>query len=236
LPFFVAIGTALLFSSVIWILYLSLEPYVRRHWPQALVSWNRLLMGQWRDPLVGRDLLFGVILGVVWITILQVRGLLAMRAGSSPNLYSTDYLMGGRQALGAWLVNIPTAIQATVLFFFLLFVLRVLLRKEWLAAIVFVGLWVTLKTLGSDYPWIEGPAWTLLYAVAVIVVFRFGFVALAAGIFATDMLLNVPLTLDFSAWYLSSVLLPLLSLAALAVWGFYHSLAGQKLWQGDVFG
>jgi len=58
---------------------------------------------------------------------------------------------------------------------------------------------------------------------------------LAVGIFATDMLLNVPLTLDFSAWYFSSALLPLLSVAALAVWGFYNALAGQKLWQGDVF-
>jgi serine/threonine-protein kinase len=234
LPFALAISTALFFSGLIWILYLSLEPYVRRHWPQALVSWSRLLMGQLRDPLVGRDLLFGVILGVVWILIFEVRGVLTMRNGAPPEFYSTDYLMGGRHALGAWLIHIPGAIQGTLLFFFLLFVLRVLLRK-WLAAIVFVAICATMKTLGSDYPWIEGSAWTLLYGFAAIVVFRFGFVALAVGIFATDMLLNVPLTLDFSSWYLSSALLPLLSLAALAVWGFYNSLAGQKLWKTEAF-
>jgi serine/threonine-protein kinase len=235
LPFNLAVSTALFCSGLVWMLYLSLEPYVRRHWPQTLVSWSRLLIGQLRDPLVGRDVLFGVILGTVWIVIFHVRGLLTMRNGASPQFYSTDYLVGGRQALGAWLLHIPGAIQGTLLFFFLLFVLRVLLRKEWLAAIVFVALWVALKTLGSDYPWIEAPAWALLYGVAAFVVFRFGFVALAVGIFATDMLLNVPLTLDFSAWYFSSALLPLLSVVALAVWGFYTSLAGQKLWQGDVF-
>src|SRR5271156_1644683 len=38
-PFTMAISTALFFSGLIWLLYLSLEPYVRRHWPQALVSW-----------------------------------------------------------------------------------------------------------------------------------------------------------------------------------------------------
>jgi len=235
LPFFLAISTALFCSGLIWMLYLSLEPYVRRHWPQTLVSWNRLLMGQLRDPLVGRDVLFGVILGIIWIVIFQVRGLLTMKNGAPPEFYSTDYLMGGRRALGAWLLHIPGAIQGTLLFFFLLFVLRVLLRKEWLAAIVFVGLWVALKTLGSDYPWIEAPAWALLYGVAAFVVFRFGFVPLAVGLFVTDMLLNVPVTVDFSSWYATGSLLPLLSVVALAVWGFYNALAGQKLWQGDVF-
>ena len=236
LPFVLAVSTALFYSGFMWTLYLSLEPYVRRHWPQTLVSWTRLLMGQLRDPLVGRDVLFGVILADVWLLIFQTGHALMIRQGESPELHSTDYLMGGRAALGAWLLNIPTCVQGTLLFFFLLFVLKVLLRKEWLAAIVFVALWVTLKTLGSDYPWIDGSTWALLYGVAAIVVLRFGFVALAVGLFATDMLLNVPLTLDFSVWYASASLLPLFSLVALAVWGFYNALAGQKLWQGDLFG
>jgi len=235
LPFSVSISTALFYSGLMWILYLSLEPYVRRHWPQTLVSWSRLVMGRLRDPLVGRDVLFGVMLGIVLVLIFRVGRVLEMNKGAAPELNSTDYLIGGRHVLGAWLFHIPGAIQGTLLFFFLLFVLRVLLRKEWLAAIMFVAIWTTLKTLGSDYPWIEGPAWTLIYAVAALVVFRAGFVALAVGLFVTDMLLNVPLTLDFSAWYASTTLLPLLIVAALAVWGFYNALAGQKLWKTELF-
>jgi hypothetical protein len=137
--------------------------------------------------------------------------------------------------LGALLFQIPDSIEATLLFFFLLFVLRVTLRKEWLAAIVFVAIWVTLKTLGSDYPWIDGCANATLYGGATIVVFRSGFVTLGVGIFTTELLANVPVTLDFSAWYFGSVWLVVLGLAALAAWGFYNSLAGQKLWQGDLF-
>ena len=235
LPFTVAVSTALFFSSLMWILYLSLEPYVRRHWPQTLVSWSRMVMGQLRDPLVGRDLLFGVILGDVLVLIFRLGRALIISKGAAPELNSTDYLIGGRHALGAVLYHIPGAIQGTLLFFFLLFVLRVLLRKEWLAVIVFVAIWATLKTLGSDYPWIDASSWTLLYGVAAIVVFRFGFVALAVGLFVTDMLLNVPLTLDFSTWYATTTLLPLLSVAALAIWGFYNALAGQKLWKSELF-
>ncbi len=236
LPLVLAVSTALFFSGLMWILYLSLEPYVRRNWPQTLVSWSRLLMGRLRDPLVGRDLLFGVILGVVWILIFEALTALMMRLGGSPGLFSTDYLLGGRAALGAWFINIPGSIQGTLLFFFLIFVLRVILRKDWLAAIAFVAIWVTLKTLGANYPWIEAPAMALLYGTAAIVLLRFGFVALAAGIFTTDLLLNVPLTVDFSAWYLTSTLLPLLSVAALAIFGFYTALGGRKLWQSDLFG
>ena len=55
------------------------------------------------------------------------------------------------------------------------------------------------------------------------------------AIFSTDLLLNVPLTLDFSAWYVGNALFPLLSVVALAVWGFYNSLAGRKLWEADLF-
>jgi predicted Ser/Thr protein kinase len=234
-PFTMAISTALFFAGLIWVLYLSLEPYVRRHWPQALVSWSRVVMGRLRDPLVGRDVLFGVILGVVWMLIFEVAQLLTMGKGGPPQFFSVNYLLGGRHVLGAFFYQIPDSIEATLLFFFLLFVLRVLLRKEWLAAVVFVAVWVTLKTLGSDYPWIEGSAYALLYGGAAIVVFRVGFVTLGIGIFTTELLSNVPLTLDFSAWYLSSAWLPLLALGALAVWGFYNSLAGQKLWKAELF-
>ena len=235
LPAILAVSTALYFSGMTWLMYLALEPYVRRHWPQTIVSWSRLLLGQVRDPLLGRDLLLGVILGVVWILIFQVRMVLNIRAGSFPELNSTDYLMGGRMALGAWLAHIPGSIQGTLLFFFLLLILRVVLRKEWLAAMAFVVIWVILKTLGSDYPMTDGVAWTLLYSVAAIVVLRFGLIPLAVGLFATDMLLNVPLTLDPSAWYMAAAFLPLLSIAAIAVWGFYNALAGQKLWQEEMF-
>jgi len=49
-------------SCLIWVLNIALEPYVRRRWPATLVSWSRLLAGDFRDPLVGRDVLAGCFL------------------------------------------------------------------------------------------------------------------------------------------------------------------------------
>jgi serine/threonine-protein kinase len=46
------LGRALFWAAFLWLLYMALEPAVRRRWPRILVSWNRFLDGDTRDPLV----------------------------------------------------------------------------------------------------------------------------------------------------------------------------------------
>ena len=73
----------------------------------------------------------------------------------------------------------------------------------------------------------------LVYAIAVVVVVRFGLVALACGLFTVEMLGNVALSADFSTWYMSTSLLALLTVVAITGWGFYHSLGGEPLLQPE---
>ena len=63
---FVAIATASGFAVVVWCLYLALEPFVRRYWPEALISSTRVLSGQIRDGIVGRDVLIGIAVACLW--------------------------------------------------------------------------------------------------------------------------------------------------------------------------
>ncbi len=228
--FVTAISTSLFLAGLVLVLYLALEPYVRRRWPQGIISWSRLLMGQFRDPLVGRDLLFGVLLGLTWTLLYLLRQVLTLRLGDSPGLYSATYLTGARPALAAWLMHVPLSIQSTLVFFFVFLVFRVILRKEWLAAIAFVALFASMKLVGSDFLKVEAVLQVLVYATAVLVVIRFGLVALAAGMFSADVLLNVPLTADLSNWYAANGVLVTLSILALASWGFYTALGGRSPW------
>ena len=232
--FIIAVSTALFVSGMTWMLYLALEPWVRRRWPQTIISWSRVLSGQFRDPLAGRDILFGVMLGVVWILIFQFRYVLMMRMGAAPALPQAEYLAGGREALGAWLMQVPASIFGTLQFFFLLLGLKVLLRKDWLAAIAFVAIFALPRGFTSSYLPVELPAWILIYAIAVLIVYRFGLIPLACAIFTVNMLANVPFTADFSAWYAATSVLALLSILALAAWGFYHSLGGEPLWRPEI--
>jgi serine/threonine-protein kinase len=230
----IAVSTALFISGITWMLYLALEPWVRRRWPHTIISWSRLLSGQFRDPLAGRDILFGVMLGMAWILIVQIGSIAMTHMGAAPSLAQVEYLAGGRQALGAWLLQILASIIGTLQFFFLLLGLKFLLRKDWLAAIAFIAFFVVPKGLASSYVPVEVPMWILIYAIAVLIVYRFGLVPLACAIFTVDMLSNVPFTADFSAWYMSTFALTLLSVVALAGWGFYQSLGGEPLWRPEL--
>jgi len=49
------------------------------------------------------------------------------------------------------------------------------------------------------------------------------------------VLLSVPCTFEVSNWYATSSLAVVLSFVAIADWGFYTSLGGQKLFHGDLF-
>ena len=78
------------------------------------------------------------------------------------------------------------------------------------------------------------PLLTLLSAIAVIIVLRFGFVPLACAIFTINLMANVPFSADFSAWYMPASILALFSVVALAGWGFYNSLGGEPLWSPEL--
>ena len=229
--FVLAVSTGLFISGAMFVLYLALEPYVRRHWPQAIVSWSRLTAGRIRDPLVGRDTLWGVLLGVVWSLLVGLGLLFLKRTGDTPDLPSTSLLLGGRQVVGIWLLNVVQCIVATLEFFFVLFLLRIVLRNKWLAAAGFVAIWTTLNTLQAHHPEIMAPVWLVVFSIAAFAVTRFGLITLAVGIFTANILLGVPYSLDFSVWYADSSLAVLLSFVVIAVWGFYHSLGGQPLWK-----
>jgi hypothetical protein len=217
------------------VLYLALEPYVRRNWPQTIISWTRFQTGGFRDPLVGRDLLFGVLLGMFWLLVFTLYGFFMIRLGDSPQLTNPEFLQGTREAVALGLVTVVSSIRTTLVFFFLIVLLRVLVRNRWVAAAIFVLLFTLTKVLGSDHPLIDTPFWLVIYGVAAFAVVRFGLVALAIAVLTVDVLLNVPITLDFSNWYAVRTVCVLLSVAAIAAWGFYTSLAGQRLWKDELF-
>jgi serine/threonine protein kinase len=230
-----ALSTGLFVSAAIWLLYLALEPYVRRNWPQTIISWTRFISGRFRDPLVGRDLLFGVLLGIFWAFVFELGSLSLLRAGARPQLANAEFLLGVREAIAIGLVTIVSSIQTTLVFFFLLVLLRVLVKNRWVAAAIFVLLFAGPKVLGSDHPLIETPVWLIIYGIAAFAVVRFGLIVLAMAVLTVDVLLNIPITLDFSNWYAGRALCVVLGFMLIAAWGFYTSLAGHRLWKDDLF-
>lgn len=184
---------------------------------------------------MARDILFGLVLGSIWSLIFELGHIAVARLGGSPDLPSSDYLMGGRQALGAGLAHVPNSVQTTLIFFFLIFLLRVMLRKQWLAVATFTLIFTVLRWLTSVNPLVDVPVQFLVYGIAAVVVVRFGLIALAMGIFAANTTLSTPMTTNFSVWYATSPLAALLLVLGLAIWSFHTALAGRPLFKQELF-
>jgi hypothetical protein len=220
----------------IWAAYIALEPFVRRHWPHLLFSWSRLLSGQFRDPLVGSDLLigvaFGALMGIIRETFFALPAWFNL-PGLSPRGFDRSTLGGPLELAGAVLTTLGSALALSLLTILLIFLLRMILRKDWLAILVAVLL-LTLGGLGftgaqqvSIFVALARAA--LANGLLVFVVFRYGLLASMALGFTANLILNFPLTLDFSHWYAGNSLAALLVIFALAAFGFYTSLAGRPL-------
>jgi Protein kinase domain len=228
-----AAGNALLAGAQLWIAYIAVEPFVRRHWPRTIITWTRVLGGGLRDPLVGRDILLGLLVGIGYDLIIAAAGTLEMRQGEPPSRAIAPWALTGFLAFSShWLNHLVGAVTASFLFLLLLFLLRLLLRKEWLAAIAFVVVFAGIRGPAGEHPLIETAMYTLIYGILVALMLGYGFLAVMVCVFVTDLVANLAFTTDFSAWYGSTSLLTVLSLIAISLFAFRTSTAGKPLFGG----
>jgi hypothetical protein len=235
--FVMAAGLALWNAGFLWLAYVALEPFGRRRWPNLLIAWNRVLAGCFRDPLVGRDLLAGCVMGVVWVLLNFLRYPAASWSGARPTepqagvFLGTMYLLSGAHATVA---GVSGLLNSSVFWgfgeLFWLFLLRVLLKSTWAAATVFTVLMSAgYYSFGADSPLINGAFTVLLFGATAFVTLRFGPVAVAAQFFFGCVLMGFPITTQLSTWYSGIGLTGLGLLLALTLYAFYTSLGGQPL-------
>ncbi len=233
--FFHGLSLAVLVACVCWLFYLAIEPYIRRLWPHALVSWVRVLDGRFRDQLVGRDVLFGVLAGSGFQLLVQAWPLASRWFGIAPP--SLDELgptflelhkLGGLRFAFANLASIPVAsfvVPAAMIVSLLL--LRAVLRKQWLAIGAFVLVWTYLPASANPYVALVFSA--MQNIVFLIVFLRFGFLTLLVANFVQGLLMLYPMTFDFTRWYAANTILVLIVLAWLTAYGFRVALAGRSV-------
>ncbi len=234
---------ALLSAGFIWLLYIALEPFVRRRWPNALVGWSRLLAGSFRDPLVGRDLVLGCTGAAVIALVLSVERHVASWAGvpQGPPITSNLVLFKGA---GATIGTVASEVGAALFFalglLFLFFLLRLLLRRDWAAAALFVLLWTAIGIFSPESGFSSGSLLLsvgtagIFYGGGLFVLLRFGLLAFAAEYVFIDLLTSFPITTQLSAWYSGIGIAGVMLLLGLAGYGFYTSLGGQPLFQSKL--
>jgi serine/threonine-protein kinase len=252
-------GPVLVFfvPSFAWVLYIALEPHVRRVWPELMIGWSRLLAGSVRDPLVGRDVLVGVLVaigdGLTLALHLQLRQWSGrppqFPVGASSNPFdgmaaSSDLLLGGRFALSrivGSVMNIPVwgGIMMTCL---LLLALYLLLRRRSFAIAALIlgftlihvithGGWL-LAYAPADYfapSVVDIAMFAAAHTAVVLIAVRFGLLTMLVASFVSTLLTMMPITIDSSVPYASSSRLVLATVIVLAAFGWHTALAGRPM-------
>ena len=237
-----ALAKSLLLSAEIWVLYQALEPYVRRRCPERIISWTRLLAGRWRDPLVGRDLLIGCVAGVVPLTVIGAllvlfRAILGLQTPFFPvPPGSLESYLGACLAGGELCNALVAGINMGMLFVILPLLLWVCLRRQQWANVATLVIWAGFFHLC----WDGGANWsflayaTLLTAVMLWVTIRFGLLASTGMFFCIILLMDLPSTADWSAWYAGTAFFGNLLIGVLALCSFLLALAGRPLLRDDL--
>jgi serine/threonine-protein kinase len=234
--FLAHLSFAVFTAFFLWVLYVALEPFVRKRWPQRIISWSRLLAGGYRDPLVGRDILIGAVFGVSMILLGLLTAIGLRWIGRPPVLtYNPgSYNIGNHLFMGKFLSQMTAGIFLSFFSLFLLLLFMMVLRRERLA---FAMLWLLLaivNTLIGQVHVLMIPFAALSAFLVVFVLYRFGLLAAVAAFFFAHLWVFYPMTTELTAWYAMDFLMGLTICVALAVFGFYTSLAGQPLFSGKL--
>ena len=226
-----ALSFAAFVAGLFWSLYIAIEPYVRRHWPDALISWNRVQSGRLRDPLVASHVLAGIaaagLLGV-FMRSLQLSGSRLWgpwSLNSSPltPLNSVAFFAG--QMLEG--LAFPTLI--VIGFLFIVVLLRLLIRRMIVAdiagSLLFAALGLNASN-GLPENIVRVATNALGFYALVWTLRRFGLLATWVLLAAVGLSQQVPLTL--STWYTSRALVELAILTAIAAWALWVILSTQR--------
>lgn len=230
--FILAVSVSLFFGMLTWLLYVALEPYVRRYWPETLISWSRFLSGKFSDPVVARDVLLGTLFGLASAALEQLQPFVEGWLGKAPQRplgLSTAYaLEGWKGSLATVLSQASASFSDALVIFFLFFILRLVFRRNWLAALV-MSLLFSIPSLGAQNPLIDVLFTAPFFWIYLFILYRFGLVALTVLFFVDQLADNMPLGTPLRAWYTEGGLVAIITILAVAFYGFYVSRAGKPV-------
>jgi serine/threonine-protein kinase len=227
-------GQPLWAAGILWLLYLALEPYVRRFWPTTLVSWSRMMSGQWRDPLLGRDVLFGIALGALINVAALASIYLSMRLGyaRTPPLPDLRMLLGTDIVIARALGHVFEAVLNALFAVFGMVLLKMIFKRERLAVGFAIGLTLLVAMRGifdGGAPLINGIVVLLIVTTVVFTIQKLGLVATVMLFLTNEMMSSAAVTLDSSRWFFGNSVLIVAIPVALACYAFYVSRGGEPL-------
>jgi hypothetical protein len=144
-----------------------------------------------------------VAVGSILYAFIQARDSMAAGSDGLDTFSGLYYLQGTRYWLGGVVAHAAEAITAGLMIFCLLFGPRVVLRRDWIAAIVGgIAFTAMQNDLANSINWqAEYLALAVAITALLFVLLRFGLLVTVAAVFTINTFGNMGLGTDWSAWY-----------------------------------
>ena len=226
-----AFSDCLATGVIFMVLFLALEPALRVRWPHSLITWNRVLAGRWSDPQVGSHILIGLALGTAMIVFGFAHDASTV-ASEGVDTFSGLYLLQGTRFWIAGIFGRATeGISTGLIFFFGIFGLRTLLRKDWLAAIVGGILFSVVQgDLVNSLNWQAQLAiYVVIITCLVFALLRFGLLVTIVAVFALNTVNGITLGTDWSTWYAPTGFATIGLVLGITAMAFRNTLGAREL-------
>jgi hypothetical protein len=224
----VLVARGALFGLMAYTFYMALEPDVRRRWPETLVAWSRVTDARFSDPLVGRDLLFGIGIGALLQLLTQAGHLAPAWFGHGPTLspppggYDGTLGFGIATVIARVVASVLIATSIALVYLLIYILLRRRITTSALLGLVLFG--VAVATQGASVSLIFA---ALGVTLVVFTLRRYGILALVVALAVSGSLDQIPMTFDPSSLFAQSSYTVLGLIVAGAVFGFRSSLGGK---------
>jgi serine/threonine-protein kinase len=233
--FFRVFGNILLQAALLWSMYIALEPYGRRFWPDGLLGWTRLFSGHVRDPRIGREILIGCALGGVLMILDVLRGIGPYLIGRPPGIPGTGGDVSALNSAGdlvlSWSDQIYGSIQTAFIVVLVFVALRLVVKRTWIATTIGVSI-VTLAVMQNvpigGVVWQHGIIQLLTIGTITFAIFRFGLLVTAVMMLIDNIPTAVPVV-HGPSWAALPGMLSILFVVAVGCFGFYAARAGRSL-------
>jgi hypothetical protein len=183
--------------------------------------------------------LIGAAFGVGVMALMYLGEFAPRWVGLPPNIPDpvNDDGFGARNFLPLLMNQVGSSLAFTFIVAFVLLLLSMLLRRDWLGLgagwLLLSGLVVLVDSWKSPVSW---PFSVAMMTLIVIAVTRFSLLVALVALVVQHLIVFFPVTAELSAWYATSFVLDVLVLLALTAFGFYTSLGGQPLLRGKLLG
>lgn len=229
------LGDALYYAMLIGLLYIALEPFARRYWSELLISWNRLLTGDFSDPMIGRDILIGGVVGVGLTLIMPYSANLISSYifGIGDNVSAQFFkspLNGWTGTLGQ-LFGAPIfpVLYGLILLFLLVLFFVIFKNKKISVVLVFFLLFINDAPTVLEYHWTFIIGFFISDLIFVFVLIRFGLLAVILAVFYQGLSNSFLQSFNVSSYLFPGTVIVFIFAFGLAIFGFYTATAGKSV-------